>query len=83
MAYDYIKEVYGLEFRVGQRVRHIVNRKAGSVLRRPKGNSRYVRVAFDRCSIVGYCHPQEVIVLSEPATADGPVERYRDGKAET
>jgi hypothetical protein len=60
MAYDYIRRTYGIDVRVGVRVRHTVTNRLGTVGREKKGEGNYVSVKFDRNSFPLPCHPQEL-----------------------
>jgi len=60
MAYDYIRNYYGIDVVVGVEVQHTVTGRYGKV--RPEGreNRHYVRVLFagDRRTLP--CHPEEL-----------------------
>lgn len=61
MAYNYIKQRYGLTFEVGDRVRHTITKMPGTVRRENKSASHYVQVRFDGRRTVNSCHPQELL----------------------
>lgn len=60
MAYDYIRNYYGIGFNVGERVKHRVLQKNGNVTREDKGNSHYVMVKMDGRKHSVPCHPEEL-----------------------
>ena len=59
-AYDYIRRYYGLSYEPGQRVRHTVTNKVGTVCRMRKSQGHYVQVRFDGMKFARPCHPQEL-----------------------
>lgn len=63
MAYEYIKRAYGLDFALGQRVRHTVTGNYGEVRREDKGMGHYVMVRFDEKKHSLPCHPEELAAV--------------------
>lgn len=66
MAYDYIKRFYGVNPVRGQRVRHQVTNKVGTICQ-AAGDPQYVSVRFDDRSHSVPCHPTELDYLAEDA----------------
>jgi hypothetical protein len=64
MAYDYVKRTYGVEPKVGQRVKHTVTGNSGVVAREDKGQAHYVQVKFDGKRFALPCHPTEIEPVS-------------------
>lgn len=62
MAYNYIKQFYGKEFKPGQQVHFTEYDKNGTV-KRVQGDPRYVRVKFEDGS-EGDCHPDSLNQLA-------------------
>ena len=60
MSYDYIKRTYRVDPKVGDRVRHQVTKKIGTITREDKSQSHYVKVKFDGYSHSSPCHPTEL-----------------------
>lgn len=66
MAYDYIKQYYGLSFTPGERVWHTVERKNGTVRPERPSHGHYVNVQFDgERHGPSLCHPNELVKRSE------------------
>jgi hypothetical protein len=56
--YDYVRRAYGVDPKLGQRVRHTEIDKVGKVARENKSQSHYVMVTFDGCTAGPLpCHP--------------------------
>lgn len=54
MAYDYIHQNYGVEFKPGERI--AMDGKLG-IVTRPQGDPQYVRVRFDGQKHITNVHP--------------------------
>jgi hypothetical protein len=67
MSYEYIKRAYSVELKVGQRVRHQVTNRDGSVARESKSQSHYAMVRFDGDKHSLPCHPLELDVPADGA----------------
>lgn len=57
MSYDYVKRAYGVDPRVGQRVRHTEIDKQGTIAREGRSNQHHVMVRFDGQRHPSPCHP--------------------------
>lgn len=57
MAYEYVKQAYGVNPEIGARVRHNEIDKHGVIVRR-KSYDQYVYVKFDGESFAKPCHPR-------------------------
>lgn len=57
MAYDYIKRTYGVEPKIGARVRHTETDKFGKITREKPSAAHYVNVMFDGRGFSVPCHP--------------------------
>ncbi|MEM1344818.1 MAG: hypothetical protein AAGI34_09595 [Pseudomonadota bacterium] len=64
MAYDYIARRYGRRFQIGQRIRHTVTGREGTVTRR-RIDTHYLRVRFDGDRRPRNVYPPEAEILSE------------------
>lgn len=62
--YGYIHRAYGLNFFIGQRVRHTEIDKLGTVARCKESASHYVQVTFDGRKHSDPCHPQALEILA-------------------
>jgi hypothetical protein len=58
--YDYVRRAYGVNPGVGQRVRHTVTKKFGTVAKENPSQGHYVMVRFDGQSFSSPCHPTEL-----------------------
>lgn len=56
MAYEYVKQAYGVNPEIGARVRHNEIDKHGVIVRR-KSYDQYVYVKFDGEKFAKPCHP--------------------------
>ncbi|HLH92041.1 MAG TPA: hypothetical protein VKX28_26715 [Xanthobacteraceae bacterium] len=63
MSYDYVMRAYGVNPRVGERVRHKVTEQEGTISRENRSQSHYVMVRFDGTSHPLPCHPTELEYL--------------------
>ena len=59
MAYEYVKQAYGVNPVIGSRVRHSVIDKYGVIVAR-KSYNHYVYVKFDGEKHAKPCHPKEL-----------------------
>lgn len=66
MSYDYIKRTYPVMPKVGERVRHKVTDKSGTIARENRGEAHYVQVRFDGQGHALPCHPTELEYLGAP-----------------
>lgn len=57
MAYEYVKRTYGVEPKIGARVRHTENEKTGVIVRPAASSDHYVFVRFDGQKHGSPCHP--------------------------
>lgn len=57
MSYDYVKRAYGVNPKVGQRVRHTEVDKLGKITRERLSQAHYVMVRFDGEKHPSPCHP--------------------------
>lgn len=64
MAYEYIKQAYRVDAKVGQRVRHNETMRLGWIAREDRSASHYVQVHFDGDGFALPCHP---LALDFPA----------------
>jgi hypothetical protein len=69
MAYEYVKQAYGVNPVPGQRVRHNENDKHGVIARR-KSYDNYVYVKFDGEEFAKPCHPCALDYLEYPMPTD-------------
>lgn len=60
MSYDYVRRFYGVDPKVGHRVRHIVTKKLGEIRPEKPGLGNYVQVRFDGQKFPLPCHPTEL-----------------------
>lgn len=60
MAYDYVKRTYAVNPVVGQRVKHHVTGKEGTIARESQSAAHYVQVRFDGQRYNASCHPTEL-----------------------
>lgn len=60
MTYDYIKQTYNVEPKVGDRVTHEVTKQSGVIARENRSQSHYVMVRFDGRKHLLPCHPLEL-----------------------
>lgn len=63
MPYDYIAKAYGLTFRAGERIKHQVTGREGTVLR-GRASNHYLRVRFDGDRYASNVHPGEALKQS-------------------
>lgn len=63
MSYDYVKRTYGVEPKVGQKVKHAVTGRTGIVAREDKSAGHYVQVRFDDKRFALPCHPTELVYI--------------------
>lgn len=68
MTYDYVRRVYGVNPVVGERVRHHVGGKLGTITREDRSQGHYVQVRFDGKMHALPCHPTEMDYLGALAT---------------
>jgi hypothetical protein len=59
-SYDYVRRAYGVDPKVGARVRHTVTGKAGTIARENQSSGHYVQVLFDGKGFAMPCHPTEL-----------------------
>lgn len=57
MAYDYIKQAYQVDAKVGQRVRHNETKRLGWIAREDRSAGHYIQVRFDGDGHALPCHP--------------------------
>jgi len=62
MEYEYVRRAYGVDPVRGERVRHHVTRKEGTIAR-PGSAGHYVYVRFDGERHPSPCHPTEMDYL--------------------
>ena len=67
MAYEYVKQAYGVNPKIGGRVRHTETDKYGEIAER-KHYTNYVYVRFDGDTFAKPCHP---LALDYLDAADG------------
>jgi len=60
LGYEYVRRVYGAHPVVGERVRHTVTDKYGTIQRQSRSHEHYVRVRFDGKPFSDLCHPTEL-----------------------
>lgn len=65
MAYEYIKQTYGVSPEVGRVVYHTVTKAYGVIKRESKSASHYVQVQFEGDNHALPCHPTELQYLSD------------------
>lgn len=58
-CYDYVRKTYGVDPRIGQRVRHTITGHLGTVVI-SRTSLHYVRVVFDGERRRAFCHPTEL-----------------------
>lgn len=58
--YDYVRRAYGVDPKVGARVRHTVTGEAGTIAREDQCAGHYVQVRFDGENFAASCHPTEL-----------------------
>ena len=58
--YDYVRQRYGVDPKLGQRARHTVTGKSGVVAREKPGVGHYVQIKFDGQKFALPCHPDEL-----------------------
>ena len=63
MSYDYVRRAYGVDPKVGQRVKHKVTGTSGVIVREDKSQSHYIKVRFDEYKHAMPCHPTELDYL--------------------
>ena len=63
MAYEYVKQAYGVDPKIGQRVRHTEINKHGNIAAR-KSYDQYVYVKFDGENFSKPCHPTALEYLN-------------------
>jgi hypothetical protein len=64
MPYEYVKRMYGVNPVPGERVRHQVTGKTGSIAR-VRSDDQYVHVRFDGMNHHLPCHPTELDYLGK------------------
>lgn len=67
MAYDYVKRAYGVDPKVGQRVRMNEGcepRKEGVIAPESPSHGHYVQVRFDGQNFASNCHPTSIDYLT-------------------
>lgn len=64
MGYDYIKRAYGVNPKVGYRVRHKITNNMGTISRSGRSQQHYVQVRFDGLKHSRPCHPTELEYLA-------------------
>lgn len=67
MMYDYVRQMYGVDPKPGQRVRHRVTGRSGEVRREDRSQAHYVMVRFDGQKHALPCHPTELDYAAEDA----------------
>ena len=67
MPYDYIKRAYDVKPVVGDRIKHHVTKREGTIEREDFSMSHYVQVLFDGDAEPMPCHPTEMDYLGAPA----------------
>ena len=72
MAYEYIKQTYGVSPEVGRVVYHTVTKAYGVIKRESKSASHYVQVQFEGDNHALPCHPTELQYLSDSLCLAGP-----------
>lgn len=65
MAYEYVKQAYSVNPKIGQRVRHNEIDKCGRIVSR-KNYDHYVHVMFDDEAFSKPCHPLALDYLESP-----------------
>lgn len=63
MAYEYVKRTYSATPKIGERVRHHVTKKEGTIAEEDRSMSHYVQVLFDGNDHALPCHPTEIDYL--------------------
>ncbi|MGR4927230.1 hypothetical protein ACIPUD_10490 [Bradyrhizobium sp. CAR08] len=63
MPYDYIQRTYGVTPIVGERIKHHVVTKGGTITKEDPSASHYVQVLFDGDRHPLPCHPTEMDYL--------------------
>lgn len=58
--YEYVKRIYNVDPKVGQRVTHQVSKKDGAIARENLSAAHYVQVRFDGQRFAVPCHPTEL-----------------------
>lgn len=58
--YEYVKEQYGVNPIVGDRVKHILNWKFGRIVKEDKIEKAFVQVHFEGGDYPVLCHPKEI-----------------------
>lgn len=71
MAYDYIRRAYGVDLKVGERVRHTVTGRDGRIIR-TNGDPQYFRVRFDDFRTPRNAHPKELTQLGAAPGQEPP-----------
>jgi hypothetical protein len=66
MAYDYVRRAYGVDPKVGQRVRHLEIDRFGTIVQENKSASHYVQVKLDGQRFASPCHPAALEYLDHP-----------------
>lgn len=66
-SYEYIRQAYGISYKIGDRVRLEDTTREGVVLREKRSHGHYVHVRFDDSKAPGLCHPRSLIMLGNPA----------------
>jgi actin-like ATPase involved in cell morphogenesis len=59
-SYEYVRRAYGVDPVVGQRVRHTVTKRFGTIVRENKSQGQHVQVRFDDKKFALPCHPTEL-----------------------
>lgn len=65
MSYDYVRRTYSVEPVIGERIRHHVGGKTGTISRENPSSAHYVMVKFDGQKHALPCHPTEMDYLGE------------------
>jgi len=73
MAYDYVRRTYGVDPKVGARVRHTVTKQFGHIAREDRGQAHHVMVKFDGKGFSLPCHPTEIDYSPEAQPPAGPM----------
>lgn len=71
MQYDYVRRTYGVDPRVGARVRHTVTGQFGKIARESLSAGHYVQVRFDGAKYALPCHPTELDYSPTEAAVGG------------
>lgn len=58
--YEYIKNAYAFDAKVGERIRHTETLREGVIAREDRSAGHYVQVTFDGLNHARPCHPDEL-----------------------